>query len=338
MRLSPLVVLVLLGGCNLYFGHNGDDDCFIADDVAPAQELRNPETGQCEGFGGGGWGCDNPCEPCPLDDVGAAEAQPDWGSCFSDCEWLDEGTCIVTPRCHASYVDFVGEDGTGKRFFQGCWAIAPSGPDPGGCANLDAYGCSRHDNCSMVYTDGSKFEQCIPEGGGSCTSSADCGPGSHCTTDDGDCQPPPGCDPTTGMDCPAVCTGVCVPDGGDVCANIDCGPGAHCEPQCYPCDQPFPDGSCDKKCEPVCVPDQGCDNTVCPDGTTCVQVCGMGPGGCAECHTECQPSTSCEALADEGSCLSRSDCRAVYKGDDCTCDAAGNCSCNILTYARCETP
>lgn len=299
MRSLVVAFVMLLGGCDLYFG-GGDDDCgeFVGDlkpDIIAA-DYRNPDTGQCEYFGGGGY-CNDRCGPCPQYDQ---PPLPDWGSCYSACEGLDENSCIGTAGCYASYLDPIRvppEQDITK--FQGCWAIAPSGPAPGACSGLDAYACSRHDNCSAVYSEllgpddqsiGMQFASCIPEQGNSC-GGIDCGPGSHCEEQ---CTT---CDPTTGMDC-EKCGPVCVPDG-DLCELIDC-----------------------------------------VEGYECVQVCdGMDPNnpGCGVCRAECVPSTACEALPTEAQCGARGDCARVYEGENCTCDANGNCDCEILTYERCET-
>jgi hypothetical protein len=287
-RLLP--VLLVLAGCNLYFDHNGDDVCAVLD-LAPEQELRNPDTGQCQPFGFGG--CDGSCGPC-AEAAGADQALPDWGTCNSSCEALDESTCAATAGCRVAYLENPLTDQA--PHFMGCWAVAPSGPvQGGGCDALDAQACSRHDDCSALYgstPDGSipqTFERCQPEA------------------------------------------------GGNVCDRVDCGPGAHCEQQCYPCDSPAPDGTCDPQCQAMCVPDQ-C-SIACPPGSTCVEVCDpMTGGNCGTCHAECQPvGGACEALASEGDCVARADCRAVYQGDDCTCYEDGTCECKILTYERCET-
>jgi hypothetical protein len=107
--------------------------------------------------------------------------------------------------------------------------------------------------------------------------------------------------------------------------------GFHCEQVC----------SSDGTCSPVCVPDDAaCGPTTCPPGSECVQKCdGQDPNnpGCGVCTIECVPNGTCETLQTEGECVSRSDCEAVYAGESCTCDANGNCTCEILTYERCET-
>nr|MBA3452041.1 hypothetical protein [Deltaproteobacteria bacterium] len=153
-------ILLLLAGCDLYFGGDDEPPCtgygIGASPVAP-NELRNPQTGQCQSYGGGG-GCydyvdgDGRCAPCAYD----VAPQPDWGSCYSTCDGLDESTCLAAPGCIAAYdenTDYA--DAPSEISFKGCWATAPSGPiQGGGCWELDAQACSRHDDCSMYYGDG----------------------------------------------------------------------------------------------------------------------------------------------------------------------------------------
>lgn len=224
-----LAVLVLLSGCDLYWNSNGDDVCNgggWADDVAPANELRNPDTGECQYVGGGGYGCDDPCGPCPAYDTdgapgGAIAPNPDWGSCYSQCSQLDEATCIAASGCLASYNDVPG-----GAVFNGCFQTAPSGPlHTGTCIGLDAHACSQHDNCSIYYDGGSPredlriptYERCAPEPSANGCSDVDCGPGSHCENQ------------CAAND--AQCNAMCVPDG-DVCANVDCGAGYQCVETC----------------------------------------------------------------------------------------------------------
>jgi len=322
---SAFALLILITGCDLYFSDG--DDCAFATDVAPAQELRDPETGQCQPWGFPG--CDDACAPCAAE----VTAQPDWGACLSSCDELGETPCMDTPGCRAVYDANTDVDQPPQ--FLACWSIAPSGPAPGGCDGLDAYECSRHDNCVAFYDDdedGSPlvFRGCKLEQAKGCYSDADCGAGAHCSVSDGDCGSPPGCDPQLG--CPDVCYGRCV--SGDVCDNVECGPGAHCESQCYPCDGV--DGPCDPICQPTCVLDQdSCAAVDCGPGFECHEVC-QGGGPDPSCSATCVPLGTCETLATEQACLDRGDCTAVYLGDNCTCYSNGTCDCEVLTYDRCE--
>jgi hypothetical protein len=314
-----------LTGCQLYFG-GGDDECVAVDyDVAPAELLRDPQTGDCSGYGS--YPCDERCGPCPQ--TGAAH--PDWGSCYSACEDLTEFSCIATDGCRAAYWEAKPNADQGS-LFRGCWAIAPSGPERGGdCTGLDAYACSRHDDCAAYYDTVQALDPAIPKQftrctaeklvGDLCYGDQDCAPDERCTAGHEECL---GC--PMGENCPGVCQGHCVPKSS--CANADCGPGYHCEEQCE-------NGSCG----PVCVPDvSACAMIDCGPGYECVEVCTSDPNnpGWGVCHAECKPINACETLTTESACTMRPDCVPVYLGEDCTCYPTG-CDCNILTYDHCET-
>jgi hypothetical protein len=234
---AGLACLLLVTGCDLYFTGGGDDtQCAVGALTPPAEQFRNPETGECIPMGFGG--CDDPCGQCAE----LAVAPPDWGSCFAGCEAFDEASCVEQPGCRAVY-DANSLTDEGPRFLE-CWAIAPSGPVAGSCQGLDAQGCSQHADCSAFYDDDSGFLQytsCRPEQVLGCYSDDDCGASAHCSVSDGECLPPPGCDP--GQGCPAVCYGRCIPNS-DVCAAADCAPNTHCEAQCT-----------EWACSPVCIPD-----------------------------------------------------------------------------------
>jgi len=292
-------LLILLGGCDLYWGGgNGDDVCYGGGYDYAAYEQRNPDTGQCETTGPDG--CYDYCGPCALagtaepgtTDAGTAGGAPaadyNWGMCYGACSGLDESSCLATSGCHAAYLEDGGVDagGLGTTFWA-CWDMPPSGPiEGGGCAGLDAQTCSEHDDCVSNFSQATyqtKFDSCAAEPGGSCATDADCGPDARCDAvtchDDPNCPDCPSCGA-----CPQICTGTCVPRDPMACTNVDCGPGSHCEEQCYPCDQPYPNGmNCADSCQPMCVPDQTCANIDCGPGYTCAEVCdGSGlVGGCA---------------------------------------------------------
>lgn len=317
MRLA-LLGLLAVTGCDLYFTGDDDVQCAVGA-LTPAQELRNPFTGQCES--GGFPGCDDPCLPCA-----AAEVAPlDWGVCFGVCEQLGENECIDSPECRAVY-DANSPTDEGPRFLQ-CWSIAPSGPAAGSCEGLDAQECSRHNNCSAFYDDDNGFLEytdCRPERIKGCFSDEECGDSAHCSVTDGECLPPPGCDP--GQGCPAVCYGRCVSDN-DVCATADCAPNTHCEAQCT-----------DSFCSPVCRPNTDqCAAMDCAPNTECVETCQVTePGGYPICDAQCVPVGMCEAITGEAACAARADCTAVYTGENCTCYSNGSCECEVLEFARCQ--
>ena len=92
-----------------------------------------------------------------------------------------------------------------------------------------------------------------------CVSDADCPQGSSCTVSDGDCRPAPGCDPTVGVACPAVCYGVCKPDGS-ICDPIPLASSSSLP--YFECEGEWQDGGYDAEgcpVPPVCI---------CPDGQT----------------------------------------------------------------------
>ncbi|HUS33422.1 MAG TPA: hypothetical protein VMZ53_33200 [Kofleriaceae bacterium] len=281
-----VLVLIILGGCDLYFG--GDDEPPPCDyggigvDGYPSQSLRDPYSGICQDFGYP-YPCDDVCGPCAY---GGAEKsdianQPDWGACYSACEGLGENACIQTAGCFAAYLDDPAADG--KRDFYACWQTPPSGPIHGTCTGNDAQQCSRHDDCSAVYADSFsslQFLTCVPES-------------SHTT-----------------------------------CAGSDCAPGYHCEEHCYG----DPSTNTMDVCQAYCVTDLTCAAVDCAPGYECAEVCDQG----STCHPTCVPTTACETLATETACQNRSDCTPVYIGMNCTCTIYG-CSCQDLTYDRCET-
>src|SRR6185295_9764913 len=138
MRKGLAVFILLLSGCDMYFGGGGDDDdvCNYGTGggaAEPAYQVRDPYTGVCQYAGGGGDWCDNPCEPCPAN-TGAAN--PDWGMCYGKCSGLDESSCYNATGCYAAYLDDPAADG--KREFWGCWQTGPSwsGPVDGTCTDL----------------------------------------------------------------------------------------------------------------------------------------------------------------------------------------------------------
>lgn len=302
MRSFAIAVLCVVAGCDLYY-KKPPPPCYEA---PPAQfQLRDPDTGQCQSFGGGGGDC-GACGPCVENAApggGGAIADPDWAPCNGVCESLDEQTCLSTPGCHAAYLDpnaSLGE--SGGRSFLGCWDIASSAPVAGGgCDGLDSQSCSERDDCSPIYQDleqdsGSPpgiargFTQCIPEKGDTCSNAGlMCAVGSHCEDECTKCNSA-GCDQT--------CHPACVPD--DPCAGTDCAPGETCVEQCT-----------GATCAPTCVPatDPGsCSGTatcespapVCPTGTT--------PGIANGCYTGyCIPLADC-GPADPGTCSGTVSC------------------------------
>lgn len=228
---------LLLGACDFFtHGGSGDDVCNkaipadgVGQDVA-ALVLRNPETGVCTTFSGGGGGCNTECGPCPEQTADLGAPIPNWPSCFGSCEGLDEASCTANPSCHATYDIFATADGSpdmAGHVFDSCWDIAPNAPVVGGaCSGLDATTCSMHADCVSEFdasfgpTDAKTltFLDCLPEDGtpppldpGTCDQS-----GVHCNL------APPACPVNTVPGVKDGCwSGYCIPES-------DC-PVAACE-------------------------------------------------------------------------------------------------------------
>jgi hypothetical protein len=271
MMKSLALLVVLLGGCGLYWGGDDGDDVVCNTAKEPAQGFVDPSTGQCQYLGG--YPCDGVCGPCAQTGIDEGYAQPDWPSCYSQCSALDQNSCEATAGCHADFYD-------NGSFWQ-CVATPPTGVIQGSCDGLDAQTCSEHDDCVSNYaydaSGSTRYETCAPENQQYCLADADCGSGQRCDTSV--CNQP-NCPPDS--DCGSVCEGVCVPDAA--CSAVDCGMGYHCEETCYPCDTT--DGSmCDPECYPACVPDQTCANVDCGPGYECAMECSSGT-----CYPACIPT------------------------------------------------
>lgn len=160
--LTSCASLASLTACTIYLGDDGDDVDCLADVIAPLR-LVNPNNLACEEFSGG---CPEECGPCTLD---TDEPIPTWASCDSACSALDELTCMTTEGCRTAH-DWGCWTGDGpctaEVSYVGCFAVDTTGPVRGGCAGLDAWECSRHDDCIALhdfYADGGGFVECVQE-------------------------------------------------------------------------------------------------------------------------------------------------------------------------------
>jgi hypothetical protein len=329
---SPILLLLLAPACVFYAGD--DDDCqYGGGEGEPGADyydpgLRNPDTGECVYLGGGGGGggeCDA-CGNCPpsatTDEAGAEAPTPTWGTCDSPCSGLDEFTCLATSACRAIYT------GGDELTFAECWATDQTGPIQGGsCDGLDATTCSMHDDCSAVHVSGCAagdgdgsggadvpvdpcttvgvFGYCTPERV-SCASSDEC-PGDQECNAETVCLPAPGCSGDAGGDglqeCPDVCYGYCVGGSSD--------PGS-CEGE-VTCDEGAP---------------------ACPPGSTAGIADGCYTGYCIPLE-DCDGAPACAEIAEEMSCVERTDCTPIYEGVDCVCDDV-DCTCADWVFESCE--
>jgi hypothetical protein len=149
-RLLPALALaVASGACVLHLGDDDSDGGVCAAADVAGTLLVDPETLACTEFTFGGCG---PCGPCPE----PLPPIPSWGACQSQCTGLPEVACDQTDGCRSAYDHAcLTGDGPCTAFqpFLGCFAIDSTGPAPGSCAGLDAFQCSRHDNCLATYRD-----------------------------------------------------------------------------------------------------------------------------------------------------------------------------------------
>jgi Cys-rich repeat protein len=97
--------------------------------------------------------------------------------------------------------------------------------------------------------------------------------------------------------------------------------------------------SCDDEPSALCLADSDCPGGESCDHTTChLPPCDPGPSGGAcggDCFGVCV-AVPCDTLATDAACQARNDCSPVYSGTDCTCDSSGHCTCQDLTFERCQ--
>jgi len=221
---------LLFSGCFLYI--DDDDDCDFGggvssgDDRAAIPGQRNPESGQCEFFGGGGpWPCDSECGPCPEDQptepAPVPVPQPTWAFCEDQCTGLAEDSCLATDFCRAIYNPNLG--------YEACWGTDQTGPVRGGdCSEFDAYECSLHDDCFAVH-----FSPCSVDVDSGGLEAPNCEPAEFIRCGNEDNPDDPGlcygeitCD-SLPPDCPAET----MPGISDGCWTGYCIPVADCEVQ-----------------------------------------------------------------------------------------------------------
>ncbi len=134
--LLPLLAALPLAACTLDFGD--DTGCSVA---PPPDRLINPATLTCEFH--------PPADPCVWDPAALS-----WGACASACVGLDEPACLATPSCRGAYDHdcFFGIGACPRTTpFLGCFPTDLNLDNVTGCAGLDAWSCSRHEQCAATY-------------------------------------------------------------------------------------------------------------------------------------------------------------------------------------------
>jgi len=257
----PALALLLLAptGCDFYFS-GGDDEpppcpggAIEPDGSGAPLGIRNPSTGQCEYWGGGGGWCDETCGPCPQADEPALQPAPSWGFCESLCTGLDEDTCRDTEGCRGAYIDTCPADadcslGASDVFYE-CWAVDMTGPIQGGdCYGLDAWECSRHDDCRAIHRNSCRLDDTRDRRDPACLGEfAMCAQEQRALPDPGQCYGEVYCDALP----PACSDPDAIPGRKDGCWTGLCIPTSECE-------QP-PDGPCSLQGENVCIARADCD-------------------------------------------------------------------------------
>jgi hypothetical protein len=131
----------------------------------------------------------DPCEVSSCDVKGAVCEANYCGGC--NAEWHDaSGARVCDGSC-----DY---DDPTRRYVARDPALCATilfRCQPGEHPFFDACGC------------GCGESECGPSACKACASSSQCAAGEHCTTEDGECNRPPGCGP--GTICPALCYGTC---------------------------------------------------------------------------------------------------------------------------------
>ncbi|ACY14265.1 hypothetical protein [Haliangium ochraceum] len=312
--LRALLTLALLAGlvsgCAIYIdddGGSGPDGGVCATPPIAPLRLLDPSTGTCVDFNQGPI-----CDPVTCEcEPGPAQPYPSWASCDSYCSGRDELSCMYEPGCRALYHD--GQ-------FSACHATDQTGPVQGSCEGLDAWSCSRHDDCTAHYetyyaaaesppwNPTPSFLSCEPEPA-ICYGDDECGENQHCSAEyqcliPGDCQDDPACD--------AVCAGFCVPDEVPACFG---------EVLCESLPPACPEGTTPETADGCwtgdCVPLDECP-PVPYEQCYGEPVCDALPPACPNDHQPqlrggcwtgaCIPDALCEAPAPVGACFGAIEC------------------------------
>jgi hypothetical protein len=270
-------------------------------------DLYTDDNPQCTDVLGD---CVSPVMYCLSDEQCGANAYCDTTTCHTQpCPECD--TCGACPDCYGvcapkpktcDYVDCLPgahcEEQCTVNEGGGGMYCEPVCIEDMSCANVD---CGPGTTC---------IEVCADDGDGMSTCRAQC----VSDKDPGSCTGNVACD-----EAPPPCPNGTVPGIKDGCYTGYCIPTA----QCGPSDP----GDCVGQVICTLAP------PACPVGTTPGIRNGCYTGYCIP-DDACAPS-ACETLTSESACTSRMDCAAVYTGSNCTCTATG-CTCEDLTYARCE--
>lgn len=251
LRVAALAMLAGVGAaCDIYID---EPPVCIQPVPAPPLLLLDPVTGECVPFDLGEY-CDPETCVCSAPPI----AFPSWAPCDSACTGFEERACIAAAGCRATY----RPDG-----YHGCFATDQTGPIQGSCEGLDAWDCSRHDDCIANHDGGyayiatdpvsplpplqplGRFISCEDEPE-VCFADDECAPGQRCNVEEV-CNYAVDC-PDTGI-CGPACFGLCVPDWRGTCfGEVSC---PALPPQCVPGSTPGVANGCFTG---ACIPFEEC--------------------------------------------------------------------------------
>jgi hypothetical protein len=297
-----------LAGCDIYFGPSGSSDCSA-------------------------WGtCDQDTWPPNAGPAQPGEACFNNFECAAGCACV-EGQCVETGFCDAAW-DCAG----GMECEMDRATCIPEGSNgsctaDGQCPNgsycdaaagfcIPSWGCNTNADCGVGWecnADGT----CIPM---PCAADGDCFEGCACETDTGVCQETGFCE--TDADCAPWC------DEAGNCTNLECDEDrGTCT---WPVSQPPPPPPV--SCSGTITCSEGAP--VCPTGETAAISDGCYTGSCiAVADCDVPPLATCDRIQNVNQCISRTDCEAVWTGENCSCNDGGTaCDCNANPAAcTCES-
>lgn len=201
----------------------------------------------------------------------------------------------------------------------------PADPAPGGalpswgfcesyCSGLDQLTCLATPGCRGAYLDSGVYFECWavdmtgPIQGGGCEG-----------LDAWSCSVHDDCIAVHASTCP-----IADPSGG---GDIACGAGQFVACAAEP-------GGTDPG---TCFGDVFCESEPpgCPPNSIPGRRNGCWTGACILVE-QCEPMpVSCEAIADEETCIARPECEPLYEGSDCTCTPDGQCECTTWEFTGC---
>ena len=282
----------------------------------------------------------------------ADDGEPDWCDTDDDCPDGYSCQCDIDPWSTGLVACFnvcVPDEGADCNSDADC-------PDGQVCGDMGCPDCECPPDPSIPCECGPCFGTCQdapPNNDKACHSDDQCPESWFCNMEDY-CLPPPGCEP--GMDCPAVCYGMCEPpppndydcqtdadcEGGQVCDQVMCcGPNEPCdcppEPECWGwCSDPEP--------EPTdCWGDEDCaEGEVCSFG----DATGAAPVPCDVNDPDCGgfgpwPGQCVPDDPKEEACISDDECGAGWQCNTWDyCLSPPFCSpnepCPDVCYGMCE--